>query len=125
MPWDAPHRVVSWGYLPTPFKKWSVAYLVEYRTGFPFSTIGNDGRVIGAVNRYRFPDYFRLNFHLERRFAFKRHLWAMRMGCNNLTNHSNPIVVNNSVSSMNYLQFYGGADRSFNFRIRWLGRSGK
>ncbi len=123
MPWDSPHRVVSWGYLPTPFKKWAVAYLLEWRTGFPFSIVDDDGRVLGAVNQHRFPNFFELNLHLERRFAFRHHLWAFRMGCNNITNHSNPNVVNNNASSRHFMQFFGGADRSFNFRLRWLGRS--
>ena len=51
-------------------------------------------------------------------------MWAFRMGVNNLTNHNNPNAVNNNMSSPRYLEFYGGSDRSFNFRIRWLGKSG-
>ena len=34
--WDTPHRVVTWAFLPTFRKPWSVSYLVEYRTGFPY-----------------------------------------------------------------------------------------
>ena len=124
MPWDAPHHLLSWGYLPTPLKKWSAAYMLEYRTGFPFSIVDDDGAVIGGVNERRFPSFFQLNIHLERRFVFHNNLWAFRMGSNNVTNNSNPSVVNNYVGARNFLQFYGGADRSFNFRIRWLGRSG-
>ncbi len=124
MPWDAPNHIQSWGYLPTPWKKWAMAYLLEWRTGFPFSIVDDRGRMIGEVNSWRFPAYFALNFHLERRFVFRNQLWAFRMGCNNITNHSNPNVVNNIVGSRDFLHFYGGSDRSFNFRIRWLGRSG-
>lgn len=124
MPWDSPNRVLSWGYLPTFWKNWAAAYLLEWRTGFPFSIISDEGSVLGDVNRFRFPTYIELNFHLERRFEFRNHMWAFRMGCNNITNHSNPTVVNNNVSSRYFLHFYGGRDRSFNFRIRWLGKSG-
>ncbi len=123
MPWDAPHRLVTWGYLPTPWKDWAVAYLAEWHSGFPFSIIDEENRLLGKVNEHRFPDFLELNLHLERRFALFGHLWALRAGCNNLTNHSNPNTVNNNVSSQNFLRFYGGADRSFNFRFRWLGRS--
>jgi hypothetical protein len=125
MPWDSPNRAISWGYLPTFWKSWSFAYLAEYRSGFPFSIVDEDGRVNGQVNARRFPYFFQLNLHLERRFSLKKHLWAFRAGCNNVTNHSNPTVVNNYVGSANFLQFYGGEDRSFNFRFRWLGRTGK
>ncbi len=125
MPWDAPNRFVSWGYLPTFWKSWAFAYLAEYRSGFPYSIVNEFGRVEGQVNSLRFPSYFQLNLHLERRFSLKNHLWAFRAGCNNATNRSNPTVVNNHVGSANFLQFYGGSDRSFNFRLRWLGRTGK
>jgi hypothetical protein len=64
-----------------------------------------------------------LNVHLERRFEFRKNLWAFRMGCNNITNHNNPNVVNNNMGSHNFLTFYGGPDRSYNFRIRWLGKA--
>lgn len=123
MPWDSPNRLLSWGYLPTPLRKWSVAYLLDWRTGFPFSIISEDGRVVGGVNSQRFPNHFELNLHIERRFEFRKNLWAFRMGCNNLTNHDNPNVVNNNMGSHNFLRFYGGADRSYNFRIRWLGKA--
>lgn len=123
MPWDSPNRLLSWGYLPTFRKKWAVAYLLEWRTGFPFSALSDEGHVVGKVNSYRFPSFFVLNLHLERRFGFRNHLLALRMGCNNITNRSNPNGVNNNMSSPNFMRFYGGQDRSINFRIRWLGKS--
>ena len=123
MPWDTPNRIVSWGYLPTFWDKWAIAYLVDWRTGFPFSIVDDSGAVVGNVNDRRFPNTFELNLHIERRFAFRKHLWAFRMGCNNVTNSLNPTLVNNNTSSTRFLQFYGGVDRSFNFRIRWLGKS--
>ncbi len=122
MPWDTPHRLMSWGYFPTPWKNWSVAYLSEWHSGFPFSIVDENSRVIGGVNTRRYPDYFSLNLHVERRFEFKSQLWALRAGCNNVTNRLNPTVVNSNTASQNFMQFYGGADRSFNFRIRWLGK---
>jgi len=124
LPWDSPNRFLSWGFLPTFWESWSLSYLMEWRTGFPFSVVSEDGFVVGAVNSLRFPNYFEWNLHAERRFEFRNHMWAFRMGVNNLTNHSNPTAVNNNVGSPQFLKFYGGADRSFNFRIRWLGKSG-
>src|SRR5205823_1055301 len=37
MPWDAPHRLLGWAYVPTFWKNWAIASLAEYHTGFPFS----------------------------------------------------------------------------------------
>ncbi len=123
MPWDAPHRFLSWGYLPTFRPNWAVAYLAEWRTGHPFSIQSDDGHVLGDVNSRRFPTFFELNLHLERRFHFRGHRWAFRFGANNLTNRRNPDAVINNPSSSRFLQYLGGYGRSTNFRIRWLGRS--
>lgn len=122
MPWDAPHRVLSWGYLPTLWKTWAVAYLLETRSGFPFNVQGEDGRLIEGPSSRRFPTYFELNLHLEKKFVFRKYRWAFRFGANNLTNRRNPDTVNAVFGSSRFLQFFGGAGRSVNFRIRWLGR---
>lgn len=122
MPWDAPNRFLSWGYLPTFWKNWAVAYLMEYRTGFPFSIVDEDGVVAGSVNSVRFPIYFDLNLHLERKFAFRGHRWALRFGFNNITNHKNPNTVINTLGSPDFMTYHGGQHRALNFRIRWLGK---
>ncbi|MBM3747890.1 MAG: TonB-dependent receptor [Acidobacteria bacterium] len=122
MPWDAPHRLVSWGLLPFFWHNWAVAYLVETRNGFPFSVVDDDSRIQGQVNELRFPAFFELNLHLERRFFFRKHRWALRAGFNNITGRRNPNVVNNNLSSPNFMRYYGGQSRALNFRLRWLGR---
>ncbi len=122
MPWDAPNRLVSWGLLPFFWHNWAVAYFLEARNGFPFSILDDDGSIQGDVNALRFPVFFELNLHLERRFFFRKHRWAVRAGFNNITDHKNPNVVNANASSPNFLRFYGGQSRSLNFRLRWLGR---
>ena len=37
--WDAPDRVLSWGYLPAWSRNWAFSYLLDLRTGFPFSIV--------------------------------------------------------------------------------------
>jgi hypothetical protein len=122
MPWDAPHRFLGWGYLPLPLKHWSIAYLLDARNGFPFSARREDGRLEGKVNDWRFPYFFEMNVHLERKLVFRGHRWALRVGANNVTDRINPETVVNTIGSSRFLRFYGGNGRSFNFRIRWLGR---
>ena len=122
MPWDAPHRFQTWGYLPTPLRRWSVAYLLDARNGFPFSIQDDTGRLVESINSRRFPLFFEANVHLERKLSLKRHFWALRVGCNNITGRRNPTVVNANTSSPNFLQYYGAQGRTLNFRIRWLGR---
>jgi hypothetical protein len=120
--WDSPNRVLSWGYLPTPLQDWGIAYLFESRTGFPYSVQTDSGQVVGAVNSYRFPDYFNLNLHLEKRLRFQHYRFAIRGGFNNLTNHKNPTIVNNILGAPSFRAYYGSEGRHLVFRLRWLGR---
>ncbi|MBI4904883.1 MAG: TonB-dependent receptor [Acidobacteria bacterium] len=122
MPWDSPHRLQGWGYLPLLRRNWAVAFLLDTRSGYPFSVQGSDSRIVGDVNSRRFPLYFELNVHIERKFQFRGHQWAWRIGANNITGRINPDTVNNIVDSSQYLRFYGGTGRAFNARIRWLGK---
>jgi hypothetical protein len=122
-PWDVPNRFLSWGYLPAWSRNWAIAYLLETRNGFPFSVQDETGRVVGALNGYRFPAFFELNLHLERKFVFRANRWAFRFGFNNITGHKNPNVVINDTSAPNFLAMYGGQSRALNFRIRWLGKN--
>jgi hypothetical protein len=122
MPWDAPNRAMSWGFLPFFHKDYGLAYLVEWRSGFPFSVSDDYGRQVGALNSRRYPSYFNSNLHIERRFTFHGHRWALRAGANNVTSHRNPTGVFNNAASPRFLTYYGSTGRSFNYRFRGLGK---
>lgn len=107
MPWDAPHRFLGWGYLPLFRENYAAAFMVESRTGFPFPVYAENGRMVGDVNAMRFPQFFVVNLHLERRFVFRKHRWEFRAGFNNLTGHKNPTLVNANADSARFLHFYG------------------
>jgi hypothetical protein len=62
MPWDAPHRFLSWSYFPLS-EKWALAYMLEWRSGYPFSVENEQGHVVGEINSRRFPAFFELNLH--------------------------------------------------------------
>ncbi len=127
MPWDAPNRLLSWGYLP--FGKWlgpnwAFAYLADWRTGFPYSVTTDAGMVSGPVDSNRFPANFDLNLHVERRFLFRGYRFAVRGGANNVTDSRNPTAVNNVIGSPAFKQFVGSEGRHFEFRIRFFGKKG-
>ncbi len=133
MAWDTPHRFLTWGWAPVPhrhgpkmlrplFNELSLAYLVEARSGFPFSVVNEEGFMVGKPNRLRFPYYFNVNLHFEKKFRFFNYLWAWRFGLNNLTNHGNPNVVNNNIDSPFFLAYERGQRRAWNVRLRFLGR---
>jgi hypothetical protein len=121
MPWDSPNHILGWGYFPTPWSDWSVACLADLRDGFPFSVMTDYGAVVGAVNSHRYPDYFNLEVHLERRLRLGKRRVALRGGFTNITNHQNPTAVNNIIGGPEFLQFYGSQTRHLVFRLRWLG----
>ncbi len=54
LPWDAPNRLLSSGYLPTFWKNWAIAYLLDWHSGFPFSVQDQYGQLVGPVDDYRF-----------------------------------------------------------------------
>ena len=60
--WDTPNRVHMWGWVPLPkrvlphrleflIRNTTAAYLVEYRTGFPFSVVDEEGFLVGRPER--------------------------------------------------------------------------
>ncbi len=122
-PWDAPDRLLFWGWLPAPrFPRWDVAWSGEWRSGFPFSVVDQFQRLVGAPNTRRFPDYFSLNLFLERRFGFRGYNLAVRGGFEDITGRENPASVDNNIDSPTYLRFSGTQGRAFTARIRFLGR---
>jgi hypothetical protein len=132
-PWDAPHRFHMWGWLPLPNERLprflrfvtrntTAAYLVEYRTGFPFNVQNEEGFLFGPPGSRRLPAYFNINLHLERKFRALHYLWAWRFGFNNLTNNGNPNTVNNVIGSPEFLTYGRGQARAFSVRLRLLGR---
>lgn len=123
MPWDSPNRFTGWAYLPLPRKDWAIAAFLDSRTGFPYSTQNEEGRIVGQVNAHRYPYFFEMNLHLEKKFNFRGHRWAWRFGANNITNRVNPDSVNPFLTASRPVRFYGGTGRAFNVRIRWLGRA--
>jgi hypothetical protein len=132
-PWDTPHRVHMWGWAPLPnqilprFLRFTTAnttagYLVEYRTGFPFSVVNEESVLVGDPNSRRYPNYFNINLHLERQFRALHYLWAWRFGFNNLTNSGNYNAVNNVIGTPQFLTYGRGQARAFTVRLRFLGR---
>jgi hypothetical protein len=124
--WDAPNRALAWGTFPTRIWGIEVAYLFEYRTGYPFSSINSEQFLVGAPNDKRFPDYASLDLSLEKKFRFGKYLFAVRGAVINLTDRQNPDVVINNINAIgvtpSYLTFEGGQGRAFTGRLRFLGK---
>jgi len=120
--WDAPNRVLTWGWTPTHIWKIQFSYFFEYRTGYPYSIVNLEQQLVGAPNSSRFPDYKNLNLALERKFAFRGYLWAARIEAVNAFDWHNPNVVVNNIDAPNFGQLSGGQRRAFTARVRFAGR---
>ena len=126
--WDAPNRALSWGTVPTPWWGIDFAYFFEYRTGYPFNVVDQRQFLIGAPNSRRFPEYASVNVSIEKKFRFGKYLFAIRGSIMNLADRQNPTVVVNNIDANQpgvvpgFLNFSGGQGRSFNGRLRFLGR---
>jgi hypothetical protein len=131
--WDSPNRFHMWGWAPLPNRllphrlqfvthETSAVYLVEYRTGFPFSIVDQNDFLVGSPNNARLPNYFSINLDFERKFRALHYQWAWRFGFNNITNNGNPNSVNNVLGSPQFLTYGRGQARAFNVRLKLLGR---
>jgi hypothetical protein len=120
-PWDTPNRFLSYGLLPL-VKGFDFAYSTEIHTGVPFNVVDDQQRLVGPPGSHRFPTWFTLNTHVEKRFHALGYYWALRGGFNNVTGRKNWVNVNNNINSPDFLQFSVYNGRAFTGRIRFLGR---
>lgn len=122
LPWDAPDRLQVWGWRPLPFlHRFLLAYALDWRTGYPFSYVNEREELVGSANSHRFPAYFSLDLHLERRFEVFGYQWALRGGVNNATDRPNAAYIDNNIDSPEFLALGGVQGRAFTGRIRFLG----
>jgi len=124
LPWDTPNRLLTWGWLPF-VKGFTVGYSMELRDGYPFLVTDENQQILAERSPIRFPKFFSLAISGERRFQLLGVIVALRGTVENVTNQRNPSYVNSNVDSPQFLTFGGLDHRTFNMRIRFLGRSSK
>lgn len=120
--WDAPNRFLAWGETPTHVWAIQLSGFFEYRTGYPFSAVNLQQQLVGPPNSLRFPAYASLNLGIERKFAFRGYLWAVRVQSVNTLGRQNPDTVINNVDAPTFGTFDGGQGRAFTLRLRFVGR---
>lgn len=125
LPWDTPNRVISWGWLPVPVakleKRWELVYLLDWRSGFPYTAVNAAQQVVGAAGAQRFPEFVNFSPGLEWKFHFRGQYWGLRGVMENATDSENPAVVNNVVDSPQFGMFSEFQGRAFTARIRLIG----
>ncbi len=123
--WDAPNRVISWGWLPVLLPKlkrnWDFVYTLDWHSGFPYNSVDANEQVVGAAGSQRFPDFLSFSPGLEWRFHFRGAYFGLRGVLENVTDSKNPAVVNNVVDSPQYRAFSEFQGRGLTARIRLIG----
>ena len=123
--WDTPHRVISRGWMPLllPMLKhnWDFVYALDWRTGFPFTSIDDNQQVVGQPGSHRYPNNLSINPGIEWRFHFCGAHFGLRGVLENITNSKNPVEVINDVDSPQYGTFSEFLGRALTARIRLIG----
>jgi Carboxypeptidase regulatory-like domain len=120
--WDAPNRLLTWGWTPTHIWGVQLSYFLEYRTGYPYSAVNLEQQLVGPPNSLRFPSYVSLNLGIEKKFGFYGYLWAARLEGVNVLGRQNPDAVINNVDALTFGSFSGGQGRALTVRVRFAGR---
>ena len=124
LPWDSPNRILSWGWLPfdVPLfrKNWDFVYSLDWRTGFPWTTVDVNDLVVGAAGSRRFPNNTNFSPGLEWRFHLGGSYFGLRGIIENITDSGNYAVVNNNVASPQYGAFTEPLGRALTARLRLI-----
>lgn len=124
LPWDSPNRILSWGWLPfdVPWfrKNWDFVYTLDWRTGFPYTSVDVNDLVVGAAGSRRFPNNTNFSPGLEWRFHFRGSYFGLRGVVENITGSGNYAVVNNNVASPQYGTFTEPLGRALTARLRLI-----
>lgn len=123
LPWDSPNRILASGWLPVPHvRAWTFGFSLDWHDGYTYSLMNEQQELVGLPDSQRFPRFFVLDVHLEKRFRLLGYELAIRGGFNDVTDRGNPSVVENNINAPNFGQFGGFEERAFTGRIRFLGR---
>jgi hypothetical protein len=117
---DMPHRFLAYGLVKFPMRI-RLAPLLEYRSGFVYSTYNERQQYAGVPNSddTRFPRFYSLDVRLMKDFdvPYRKKKYPVRVSFvgYNVTNHFNPIDVHRNTSDPEFGIFFGKYRRWFKF----------
>lgn len=120
LPADTPHRLRSWATFQFP-REIVVSPAVEWRTGFPYSTVDIYRHYVGSANSERFPDYFSLDITAFKTFNIIGRKWDLGLQFFNVTSHFNPRDVIPVAGTPQFGEFSNGFGITLGgyMRVRW------
>jgi hypothetical protein len=110
---DMPDRFLLWGVFQLP-RKFQVAPVVEWRTGFPYVQVNASQQYSGVPNSTRYPDFFSIDSRFSKDLKVNPK-YSVRLSVTgfNLTNHFNPEQVHNNTADPAFGYFFGHRGRRF------------
>ena len=120
LPASLPDRFLAWGIvrLPASFR---IAPVVEYRSGFPYSTLNVFQDYAGVPNSNRFPHFFSLDSRVSKDIRVNpKYSVRLSLSAFNLTNHFNPEAVHANIADPAFGYFFGHRGRRFTVDFDFL-----
>ena len=115
---DVPHRVLMRSrVLPTP--TWLLVTLIDWRTGFQYSTVNASLDFVGPRQVLRFPQYLRFEIGLEHRIRIGKLRPWVGVRADNALQAWLPSDVQANVSSPAFGTFYNSEYRQFRIQFRF------
>jgi hypothetical protein len=122
LPTNVPERVITWGRFKLP-RKLTVSPLLDWHSGFPYSTFDELQNYVGPANSRRFPEFLSLDLQVSQDFRIPFIPWVRKHGLRgsvrifNLTNHGNFRDVYNTVTSPNFGDYAGFQHRFYDLSL--------
>jgi hypothetical protein len=121
LPGDVPNRFLMWGSFEPGIWKLTVAPIVEYRSGFPYSSYDVYQNYAGMPNMQRFRDFFSADARFSRIFKVTdKYSARLSLTGFNLTNHFNPLLMHSNTADPQYGVFFGNYHRRYRFDFEVL-----
>ncbi len=122
LPTNVPDRVVTWGRFKLP-RRFIVSPVLDWHSGFPFSTYDDLQNYVGPPNSRRFPTFVSLDMNVSKDFRVsfipwvRKHTLRGSMRIFNVTNHGNYRDVYNIVTSPYFGDYAGFEHRTYDLSL--------
>jgi hypothetical protein len=114
LPGDLPNRLLWWGSLNIRRPQLQILPIVEYRSGFPYSSLNVMQDYAGVPNSNRFPNYFSLDARFAKDFKVSpKYTVRLSLTGLNFTNHFNALAVHANTNDPLYGNFFGVYHRRY------------
>ncbi len=110
---DLPNRLLAWGTVKLP-DGFMISPVMEFRSGFPYSTYDAAQNYTGVPNGMRYPRFFSLDSRVSKDIKVNpKYTVRLSLSDFNLTNHFNPEAVHANIADPACGLFFGQRGRRF------------